>query len=134
MKKAIRKTWPFFWVHFFVCVCERLEIEIHKQLGKVLLSSQINLSSTEDPKLRWDKTQFPNVSPMLCASGYKANTDIQAVMCKNGVSQWLRQHNLVNKQCHYKDKCFLTVTEPSHRYICPEFDLLVKTRLYMWVR
>lgn len=38
---------------------------------------------------------------MLYASGYKANTDIQAVMYKNGVSQWLKQQNFVDKLCHY---------------------------------
>jgi len=97
MKQPLKRTsiisglfCGFFW--------ERLEIEIHKQLGKVLLLSQINLSSTEDPTLRWDKTQFPDASPTLNASGYKANTDIQTVMYKNGVSQWLRQQNLVHTQ------------------------------------
>lgn len=68
---------------------------------------------------------------MLYASGYKANTDIQAVMYKNGVNQWLRQQNLVHKQCHYNDEYFFyIVTGSSHKYICPEFDFLVKTRLY----
>lgn len=102
--------WLF--VHF---LRGRLETEIHKQLGKVLLSFQITRSSTGDSRLRWDKTQFPDAPPLLCAPGYRANTDIWAVMYQSGVRMWLGQQNLVSEQCHDSSESFPPVPLGHHR-------------------